>query len=239
MSDVEDLSIRAFKIIKMFSEDRIPDKFRLEEAVEQLNLIIGSLNNSEQYIPLLATIEFDTVVNQRTYRVGNNVSYDVVNNKPITIDYLRINDAGTVYILDKKDKNTFYTSYVNEVTKRRPRWFFEQEGVDYMDLIFFELPDRVYSCTAEGKFSFSNVDANGSLSEFPARYITYLTLELARRLQLLYPSQPWTAIAEKQYGEAKKSVTNKNALDLSVKYVGYAKCTTKYNRRYDRGGDRY
>jgi hypothetical protein len=235
MSDVTDIIMRAFKRLSMFTALRDIPALRLQEGVDYLNIAIKNLNSSETLMPLLTPLSFNLTAQKNTYRLGASSTYDVFCTKPITIVYLNVFDGLRFYVCTKLTAQLYNESYINNFIFIRPREFYTVEGTDYMDLIFYQLPDVAYQCNIEGKFAFLPVNASSDLSQFPDRYLNYLELRLARSLSAIYPSQAWTSLNEMEWKEAENAVTAKNSVDLSLKYIGGARTVYAYNTRLYRG----
>lgn len=233
MSQVTDLAIRAFKHIGMFTEDRNLPAFRLQEAVDYLNLLMNWFGNSEYFNPLSTSYDITLTTGKRTYTIGDGVSYDINYRKPISINYINLTDGTAVYNVMQFPSDDFYKNYRSDDSQRRPEKYFLEEQDAYSILNFFEKPDQDYSCTLTGKFVLATVDENDDLGEIPPRYLLFLEYALARQLADIYPSQPWTAKKESMYKELFNDIKNKNKVVLTSEYYGGAKANPRSDYSYD------
>lgn len=213
-----DLVIKAFNIIAVYSPRDIPRDEDINYGIDELNDILASFGSDGQMIPFRQKVTFPLISGQNSYIFSDTVPADVV--MPPIVELSECNITFNDVILPclvVPYSNIVNTSRVTKL-EAIPGTVYLQRHPDSSELFFYPAPSPLINLVATiyAKFYLTSVTRFQEMTNIPPYFVQFLKYQLARNLRSSYPTAYWTESAEDTYQELLKKIKSSNDMDMSI-----------------------
>jgi hypothetical protein len=208
---------QAFRKAGLFTQDRIIQGYKINEALDMLNDILDENSSEMSYVAFYEVFTFAMTPGQREYTIGRNVGNDVDHNRIVALKQVSLIASGARYPVNIISDNDYYSVIYYESAQGRPSSVFFQNEIGQSNLIFISKPDIAYDCEIKAKFILSNLALNTDITNVPPYYLQYLKYALAKELALEYLPANWTAAHESRFKKLENHLRMMNDYDVDLR----------------------
>lgn len=212
MTTAGELVKKSYYMAKVLDPREEIEGFQASEGMFELNRIIDTWGSLMPYIPSYTILTVPVI--------ANDYSYDVT---PVITELSEAHllDSNNVqfnlYQIDLHRFNTLNFALSAQSPTRPDRVFIQNDFADYptkSKVIFYPVPDQSYTATLYAMQRLANLTYSQDITTVPSYYVTALEFKLARRLMVIYSTNPAPAF-ESEYQEVMRQFKAANRRDKS------------------------
>ena len=208
---------QAFRKATLFTQDRIIQGYKIDEALYMLNDILDENSSEMSYVAFYDILTFALTPGKREYTIGLNPGNDVDHTRICALKEVALITTGTRYPVRVISDRDYYSVVYYESSRGRPSSCFIQNHIGQTNLILISAPDIAYDCEIKAKFVLSNLTLNTNITNVPPYYFQYLKYALAKELALEYLPANWTAAHERRLQKFEDHLRMMNDYDYSTR----------------------
>lgn len=206
--------VEAYKLAQVIDPKEEIQGYQQAEGLLNLNSIIAQWTSLNIYIPTINTVVVTTEPGEAEYRqTGLPIIVNIFESHLVDVN----NVLFPIRLVDMKEWNLF--NFDQTQNQSRPTTVFLKNFKDNItiasDLIFFPIPDAVYTLNLRVKSILEAMTYSEEFVDVPEFWLTALTFQLAKQLAVLY-RVPVSEDFKVEHDRIMQEVKSASALDMTV-----------------------